>query len=161
MQLDEKKIQFAKIGIGLWEVTGPNCEEVKRSILYTRSKPMGWNTHTFKFLYLCSEKHKYKFQCFISFCRYEGSFCTFSWLITLLGQIHFILLAHNWINSKYYKLMNFFKIWLKKNKNKWTMELCMWWVEFGVFFNPIDLLGLRNLQPLVALKTTPCKVWIW
>ena len=135
MQLDEKKIQFTIIGIGQWEATGPNCEEVKRSILYTRSNPIH----------------------FISFYRYEGSFCTLSWLITLLGQIHFILLAHNWINSKYYKQMNFFKIWLKK---KWTMELHIGWVGFGVFFNPTDLLGLRNLQPLVALKRMQWKVWI-
>ena len=134
MQLDEKKIQFTIIRIGPWQATGPNCEEVKRSILNTRSKPMGWNTHTYKFLSLCSEKHKYTFHSILQVWR--------QFLHTFMANysswtIDFILLAHYWINSKYYKQVNFFKIWLKKKK---TNELwsCVW-----------DGLGLRyfSTQP--------------
>ena len=151
MQLDEKKIQFTMSGIGLWEATGPNCEEVKRSILYPRSKPMGWKTQTYKFLSLCSEKHKHTSALIQVWRQFLHTFMAnySSW------TIDFILLAHYRINSKYYKQVNFFKIWFKKKKkNKWTMELCMGRVGFEVFFNPTSLLGLRSLQPFVAIKTT-------
>ena len=129
-------IQFTMIGIGLWEATGPNCEEVKRSILYPRSKPMGWKTQTYKFLSLslCSEKHKHTLALIQVWRQFLHTFMAnySSW------TIDFILLAQYWINSKYYKQVNFFKIWLKKKKKTNELWSCVW-----------DGLGLRyfSTQP--------------
>ena len=55
--------------------------------------------------------------------------------------------------------MDFFKYDLKKKQMNYGVVYGMDWV-WGIFFNPIDFLGLINLQPLVALKTSQCKVWI-
>ena len=142
MQLDEKKIQFTMIGIGLWEATGPNCEEVKRSILYPRSKPMGWKTQTYKFLSLCSEKHKHTSALIQVWRQFLHTFMAnySSW------TIDFILLAHYWINSKYYKQVNFFKIWLKKKKKQ---------MNYGVVYGTGWVWGIFQPNQPLRIEKSP------
>ena len=99
--------------------------------------PSPWAKNTHKFLSLSLSlfwKHEHTFALIQVWRQFLHTFMAnySSW------TIDFILLAHYWINSKYYKQVNFFKIWFKKKKKTNELWSCVW-----------DGLGLRyfSTQP--------------